>query len=249
MGKITLVDRLHNKPPTPIEMAREAYKALLGWLGEHPAIATRPEAAEAKLQLDRVTSTVKDLASAQNDEAKPLYDQWKAARAKYDPAIVNLEKLTNELKRRIKDFLDREEQARLAEAAEARREAEEAERRLNEAQAHLEDARERAAEGEYVDVAEAMVEADIAVTVAKQANNGAAVAERDADNVRLGGGFQRAVSVRTRMVPVVEDWALAIDAMGLTDKIRDAILSSARAFLKTNGCWPTGISEIEERSL
>ena len=68
--------------------------------------------------------------------------------------------------------------------------------------------------------------------------------------VRIGSIMgNRALSMRTVEVLVVEDACKAIKAIGLTDKIRDAILSSAKDFRKAYDELPDGVISTQERSL
>ena len=239
----------HNLPPSAIDMARDAFRDLSAFLAENPVIADHATARAAKLQLDRIKATAKDLEEADKAESGPLYEAWKASKAKFAPALDATKKITGELATRIKAFLDAEEDKRRAEAAEAARKAAEAIRLMEEA-ARLEiEAQENAAVGEFVDVGAAILAGAQAEDAANRAARAAVIAERDADNVRLIGGFGRAISVRTVKKPIVEDWRAAIKVMGLTDDIDAAIIKSARAYKKLKGGWPKGISEIEERVL
>ena len=95
----------------------------------------------------------------------------------------------------------------------------------------------------------ASLDADDAIAAAKRAEREAAVAERDAATVRVGGGWGRVASLRTKETLVVSDAAKAIKAIGMTDKIRDAILSSARDYRKLKGKLPAGIDATTERAL
>lgn len=239
----------HNMPPGAIDMAREAYQDLAKFLSDNPVFQSHATAKEAKLFLDRTKAVAKDLADAEKAESAPIYEEWRAAKNKYAPAVETLDRITRELKARIQNFLDAEETIRRAEAVEAIRLAQKA---IIAAQAAAEigrEAQENAAQGEFTDVGAAMQAADEAEDAAIRAVRAAAVSERDADNVRLAGGFGRSVSVRTVKKPVVEDWLAAIKAMGLTDGVRDAIITSARAWKKIHGTFPAGIGEIEERVL
>lgn len=240
----------HNNPPSAIETARDAYKALSDFLAETPVIQDQETAKAAKLQLDRIKATAGDLEAAKTAETAPHYAAWQTALAKYKPAADSLAALTTELAKRIRVFLDAEEDRRRKEADRIRREAEEAALKAAEAARAEAEARENAAVGEIgVDIGQAVDTLAYAAIDAAKLERQATVAERDADNVRLGGGFGRSISVRVTMKPVIEDWKVAIKAIGLTDDISAAILKGARAFKKLKGAWPKGIGEVEERSL
>ena len=55
--------------------------------------------------------------------------------------------------------------------------------------------------------------------------------------------------MRTVEVLVIDDVAKAIKILGLTDKIRDAVLSSARDFRKNFDELPDGVRSTWERQL
>ena len=110
------------------------------------------------------------------------------------------------------------------------------------------EAKANAAQGEFVDVGAAIQTADETCTQAKKLDHQASIAERDA-NVRIGGGFGRAASLRTKEMLILDDAIKAIIAIGVTDDIKEAILKSARAFRKLNGRLPAGISIELNRTL
>lgn len=239
-----------NQPPSPIDHARDAYRDLSQFLADTPVIQDQETARKAKLQLDRIKATAGDLEMARKAETEPRYAAWQQAIAKYKPAKEGLEKLTAQLEARIKRFLDEEENKRRAEAARVRLAAEEAARKADEAARAEAEARENASLGEIgVDVGGAAAALAEAATDAARLERRATVAERDADNVRLSGGFGRSISVRVTMKPVIQDHKAAIEVLGLTDDIAAAILKGARAYKKLKGEWPKGIGEIEDRSL
>ena len=81
-----------------------------------------------------------------------------------------------------------------------------------------------------------------------RASREAARAERDT-RVRIGGGIGRVLTLRTGEVLSVTDWRAAINDIGLTQDIADAILKGARAYRKENGELPAGIARDTERSV
>ena len=239
----------HNKPPGPIDQARAAYKSLSDFLLAHPVIETAADAKDSKLYLDRSKATLADLEAARDAKAAPLYDAWKAARAEFQPALDGLSKLLKELNARLTVFVLAEEKRRQAEAAEKVRIAQELEAKAREAERIEREAKENAAVGDLeADVGTAIQEADAAYDEFQRAARQAVFAEKDS-HVKIAGGFSRSVGLRTSKIPVVEDAAKALAAMGLTDSIRAALITSARAYKKLNGSWPAGIGEIEERKL
>lgn len=242
----------HNNPPGPIDGAREAYKALAEFLNSTPAIADADAAKEAKLFLDRTRLTIKDVEAASKAESAPLHEAWKASLAKYKPAIESLSRLLDELSARLTAYARAEEAKRIAEAEAKRLAALEAERLAREAEAKEQEAKENAAAGDCeANAGAAIAEADAAFAAFKKADHQARVAERDA-SVRIGGGFTRAIGLRTTKTLVLGDAPKALAALsanGVPEKIRDAILSAARAYHKLNGAWPEGVSEHEERKI
>lgn len=245
------VDRLSiggNNPPSPIDDARFAYAQLSAYLADTPVIETEDEARSAKLQIDRASATLHSLEDARDAETKPLYSTWQAALAKYKPATESLSKLLAEIKSRLSAFMRFEEERRCQEAEAKRLQAEEAIQIAREAEQAETEARENAAQGEFVDVGAAIQAADETFAVAKKLDHQASIAERDA-NVRIGGGFGRVASLRTKETLILDDALKAIIAIGVTDDIKEAILKSARAFRKLHGHLPAGISLEQNRTL
>ena len=238
-----------NNPPSAIDDARTAYKALADYLAQTPVIEAEDTAREAKLFSDRTKNTLKDLEAARKVIADPLYAEWTEVNATFKPAKDALDKLLKELNERLTVFARAEEAKRRAIADEKRRIAEEAERAAREAEAAEREAKDNAAYGEIgVDVGAAIETADAAFNDMQFALRDKARAERD-EKVRIGGGFDRALSMRTVKTLVLEDAVAAIKDLGITDKIRDAILSGARDYRKVMGALPKGVSEIEERKI
>jgi predicted glycosyl hydrolase (DUF1957 family) len=99
--------------------------------------------------------------------------------------------------------------------------------------------------------AERLRQAEEARRVAEAAEAAARAAERaERDtHVRIAGGFTRALGLRTREILTVTDWKAAIEEIGLTDAIRDAILIGARAYRKEFHELPEGIASEFERAV
>lgn len=240
--------RGHNQPPSAIDDARSAYDALAKFLASKPVIADESDAKEAKLFLDRTKATLKDVDAAKEAEAKPLHEKWKAALAKFKPASDSLTKLLDELNSRLTAYAKVEKAKREKAAAEAAAKAAEAERLAREAEAKELEAKENAAVGDCeANVGAAIKQADDAFDIFKRESRFAARAEKDT-KVRIGGGFDKAVGLRTVKTLVLDDAAKALAAIGVTDGIRDAILTAARAHRKLTGDLPEGVhEETEER--
>ena len=236
--------------PDMIQHARDAWARLNKWLSDHPAVQDGTEARDGKLMLDVAAATLKDLRDACDTEKKPHFDAWKNAIAKYKPADEALEKLLDEVNKRLSAYARAEDAKRKAEAEAARKAAADAERIALEKIAAERDAAENASLGEIgVDLGTAQAETDAAVTEAKQAIAVAKIADRDS-HVLIGGGFGKAMSLRTEKAQVIDDAAKALAAIGLTEDIKLAILKGARAYKKLKGVWPEGVHEEDgERKL
>lgn len=239
----------HNNPPSAIDDAREAFKDLGAFLARVPAITDEAGASEAKLYSDRTSAALKSLEKARDDESSPLYTAWKAAIAKYKPTQDSLQKLADQLAARLTVYAKAEKAKRDAIAAEAARVAAEKERLAREAEAAEREAIENAKVGEFTDVAAATEKADEAFADFQRESRFAARAKKET-KVRIGGGFDKALSLRTTKTLVVEDAAKALAAIGATEKIKEAILSSAREWRKAHGGeLPAGIIEVEDMKI
>jgi hypothetical protein len=245
-----------NRPPNIMEHAETILEAINDWLKGHPVIQTEEEARDAKPLIDRAKAAMDELEAERDGRVRPLNDEVAKINAEYK-AVHNADpkkpgtfnKVFNELKLRVADFLRKEEQKRLAAAAEARRIQEEAERQAREAEERERQALHGASLGEVdVDVAAVTKEADAAFETFERQSRFADRAERDT-KVKIGGGFAGAVSLRSAEVLQVDDALKAIVVMGTTERIREAILTEARAYRKANGRLPDGISATTERKL
>lgn len=254
-----IADRLRiggNSPPSLFAFASETMTALSDWMKERPQIETEDDAREAKLLLDRARNCAADMEAERVKLVEPLNLQLDAINTKYK-AIHNkdskrpglLDRVVNELKSRLGDFIANEEQKREAEATLLRLQAEEAERVAREAEAKERDAIANAHSGELgVDVTQVVVEADNRFKEFQRADREAARAERDA-HVKIGGGFLNAASLRTKETLVVVSYGKAIKAIGKNEKIEAAILSAARDYRKERGSLPEGVIAEITRAL
>lgn len=132
------LDRLHNNPPDPIDEALAPFGDFISeaenWLDGSPV--------ESESQMKAVDDLTKQLKAAkkaveaaEESEAKPFYDQWKAAKARYKPTLDDLDRLVKGLvaavdtfKRKLAAEKAEAERIARAEAARKMREAEEAAR-------------------------------------------------------------------------------------------------------------------------
>lgn len=245
-----------NNPPGPIEQADVIIRALSDWMKDHPVIQTEEEARAAKPLMDRARAAQAEIEAARTSEVKPFNDKVSEINAEHkavhntDPKKPGkLDRVFNELKSRVAAYLQAEEQRRLRETAAARLAQEEAERIARELEekerAALDDASAGVAD---VDVAAVTEQANEAFAAFERTSRFADRAERNT-KVKIGGGFSSAVSLRTNEVLQVDDALKAIVIIGTTDRIREAILTEARAYRKANGRLPDGISATTERKL
>ncbi len=237
----------HNQPPSQIDFSKETVDALSKWMDSHPTISTEEEAREAKLLVDRGAACSKDMADERQSRTGPLLKEVEDIRAEYRQPASVLDRVVVELNARLNAFILHEERRKQAIAEAARLEAEEAERTARAAEAAEQQAKAEAKEGVCdVDVGQATRAADEAFSRFTQASQTAKRAERDAV-VKIGGGFRRAKGLRSKETLTIDNVTEALEVMGLTDAIRDTILSEARAYRKAFGELPAGITSTKER--
>lgn len=240
----------HNNPPEVLELAVTVIDDISGCIADIPVVEDEQAAREMKVQIDRAKLCVKDLEAEQEVKSKPLRDHLETIRADYRPKRRMLGDLLDEMLARVEVFVHAERRRReqaaallVAQAHEARRKAEEAER------IELEQL-DNASKGEVgVDVAQIIAEADDAFEAYEKAERQAVRAEKDT-RVKIGGGFSRAIGTRkkeTLSIPDVRYATAALNEMGLTPDIHEAMLKSARAYRTVQGKLPEGvISKVEE---
>lgn len=239
----------HNNPPGPIETAAGTTAEVSRWMADHPAIQTEADARAGKVLVDRAKAGLDEMEAERDGLVRPLNEQVRAINDRYRPARSTLEKLADELKKRLSAYARALEIERVRKAEEARKAAEEAERAAREAEQREREAIEDADQGVCdVDLGAASQEADAAFVAFRKADHTAARAERDS-RIRITGGFSKALGLRDRETLTVTDWQAAITELGLTDLIRDAILTSARAYRKAFRELPEGVTATYDRSL
>lgn len=239
----------HNNPPSPIEETRDAMADLSRFLTETPVVQTVEQAKEGALYVERSRRTLQDMEAARKREIAPINEQVRTLNESYRVVREPMERVLNELRRRLTDYTAREEAKRIHEAEEKRKAAELAEMNARLAEQRERDTKENATFGEVTNVAEAVIAADAAFSSFKRADRAAAVAERDV-TVRLPsqlGG--RALSMRQKETLVLDNAIAAIEAMGVTEKITDAILTAARDYRKQHGSLPAGVSSVITREI
>lgn len=219
------------------------------WLANNPVIETEDDAREAAKYEKRLKASFDELEAERDGKVRPLNDQVKAINEEYKSAQKPITEARNAVKNRLTAYALEEEQKRLAEAQRLAALAAEAERIAREAEEREREAKDNAAQGEVgVDVVAATTEADQAYSRFKRADHAAAIAAKDS-TVRIGTGWGRAASLRTKETLVLNDPVKAIFAIGVTDGIREAILTAARAYRKEHGSLPEGVEAQIDRSM
>ena len=239
----------HNQPPSMIETATLTAQDLSAWLAEHPVVEDEDTAREAKLFIDRGKLCVKDLEDERNGEVRPLNEKVKAINSRYKGPRDLLDKVCSEVSRRLSAFLAEEERKRVEAAREATRIAEEAERKAREAEQDEQAAIRSASVGELgIDVATHAAQADEAFREYQQAKRKEALAERET-HVKVGGGFTRALSLKSKETLHVTDPVAAIKILGKNEGVIAALLTAARAYRKIYGELPGGVAATTERKI
>lgn len=238
----------HNQP-SMIEHATETTSALSEWMAEHPVVQTEDEAREGKLLVDRAKDAVHEMETERGGLVGPLNERVKTINDRYRRPKGDLEHILRVLVMRLDAYVQAEEKKRHEEAEAKRKLLADAELVARRAEEAEQEAEKAASVGELgVDIAKTTQNADAAFALYKKAKRESNLAERNA-TVRIGGGFRRALSLRNQEILEVTDWSEAISFMGLTDRIRDAILTEARAFRKEFEELPPGITAKYDRSL
>lgn len=236
-----------NKPPSVLDFGRDTIADMAVWLDNNPVVDREEIARDGKLQVDRVKSCIQDIETERRGMTDPLNQRVKEINGKYSLVREPLQQVMDQIKSRLDDFIRAEQQKRLKAAEEARKALEEAERKAREAEQAEQEAIEEANQGVAdTGVMDKTLEANKSFAEYEAAQRAAARAEKDVD-VKIGGGFRRALSQRTKEVLTLSDWKAAIEEMGVTDKIREAVLSSAREYRKVFGDLPEGIIRTEEQ--
>lgn len=239
----------HNSPPSSIDFAKETGEALGVWLKENPVIQTEDEARAAKLLVDRAKNSLGEMESERDKQVRPLNEQVKAINDTYRGPRETLERITELLLERLEAYAKAEKAKREKEAEEKRRIAQEAETEARKAEAREQEAKAEAQAGILdIDIATLTTTADDQFSRFQQATREAARAEK-ATKVKIGGGFGRALGLRQTEVLVIKDAHAAIMEMGLTDDLKTAILTAARAYRKVSGDLPEGIIATTQEGL
>jgi hypothetical protein len=115
--------RLHNNPPDPIDEAMAPFDATReeaeGWL-DGRAVETEGQMKAVDALIKEMKAAKKAVEAAEESAAKPLYDAWKAEKAKFVPTITDLDRIVKGLVSIVDGF----KRKLAAEKAEAQRKAE-----------------------------------------------------------------------------------------------------------------------------
>jgi hypothetical protein len=238
-----------NLPPSAIDFAAEASAALSDWTKDHPTVETEDDARAAKQLVDRAKSSLESMETERDAQVRPLNEHVKTINDRYRQPRTLLEKVRNALVERLTAYARRLEQERLRAAEEARKAAEAAAQAALEAEQREQQVREEAEQGVCdIDVGEVAAQTDQAIAALGRAARDVQRAERDT-KVRIGGGSGRVATLRTVEMLVITDIHAAIEDVGVTQDIAEAVLKGARAYRKENGELPNGISRETERRI
>jgi hypothetical protein len=246
-----------NSPPpeTAIDRATLTIEALRNFLNNAPVIQTEDEARDGKKAHDDAAAALRSVEFERKGKVDPLNAEVKKINGEYhklhnaDKKTGTWDRLLSDLRSRLTAYARELERQRFAAEERARIEAEEAAeaaRRAAEAEA---EARDAAAAGVCdVDLAEAMEAADTTSQEALRKMWTARRAEKET-KVRIVGGSANAMSLKDHETLTISDWRAAIEDIGLTDEMADAIVKGARAYRKEHHKLPRGIERITERGL
>lgn len=157
-----MLDTKHNRPPDPIDEATAPFADVIAeaenWLDGEP-VSTEGQMKDVDRLTKDIKAALKAVKEGEKSEAAPLYDAWKAEKARWKPTIDDLDRMVKGLVALVGPFkakiaAEKAEAERLArvEAEKKRREAEEAARKADaadiEAQREAAQAMEQAKEAQ-----------------------------------------------------------------------------------------------------
>lgn len=132
----------HNNPPSAIDDALTPYGDAIteaeGWL-DGTEVTTEGQMKAVDALIKEIKAAKKAVEAAEESEAKPIYDAWKAAKDQYKPTLTDLDRIVKGLvatvdafKRRLAAEKEAARKKAEAEAWEATRKAQEAARQAAE---------------------------------------------------------------------------------------------------------------------
>jgi hypothetical protein len=241
----------HNQPPSMVGVAVETTAAVSAFLSETPVVENEEQAREAKVFLDRGNLCVQDLEAERDGLVRPLNERVKQINGRYRGPRELLEKVVNVLRSRLDQYLRVQEQERKVDAEYAQAWAENAEYDARVSERIEQDAMECAQAGELgMDIAAVTLAADQAFANYQKAERQAALAEKET-RVKIGGGFRRALGLRSVETLCIVNWREAMEDLAgigaLNAEINAGILKGARLYRKLKGKLPAGIEATIER--
>ena len=118
-----MTNRLHNGPPDPIDEALAPFGDTIteaeGWL-DGTAVETEGQMKAVDALIKDMKAARKAVEAAEESEAKPIYDAWKAAKERYKPTLTDLDRIVKGLVATVDTF----KRGLAAEKEAARKEAE-----------------------------------------------------------------------------------------------------------------------------
>lgn len=226
-----IAPRHHNQPPDPIDTALSPYSDAIeeasNWLDGDPVQSEDQMKVVDALAKD-VKAALKAVQSAEESETKPLYDEWKAAKARFKPTLDDLDRLKKGLAALVNDF-----KRKLAEAREReRREAEAAARKAREEA----EAKARAAQ-----------ETDIEAQREAAAAHAAAIdAQQAAQSIEKVKGLRTVVRHEITDHRALLHWIAQNDRDAVTAFIEEWARRNHRD-MHTNGIAPDGLRIWQEK--
>ncbi len=246
---MNLPEKDHNKPPQMIDVVREVAHHLSTWFADNPAVSTEQEARDIKLQIDRAKLCLQDLEAERDSKVRPLNDKVDAINTMHKAARKPLGAVLDEMEEALNVYIKAEEDRRIQAALQAKQRAQEAEQKARAAEKLERDQQESIRLGVVgLDLAVVTEQADTAFEEYERAQRAAIRAQADT-RVKIAGGFSRAITLKEKEILDVENVNEALIELGLTANIKQAILTSARAFRKKHGRLPAGITVTIDRHI
>jgi hypothetical protein len=102
-----MTNRLHNGPPDPIDEALAPFGDTIteaeGWL-DGTAVETEGQMRAVDALIKDMKAAKKAVEAAEESEAKPIYDAWKAAKERYKPTLTDLDRIVKGLVATVDTF-------------------------------------------------------------------------------------------------------------------------------------------------
>jgi hypothetical protein len=222
------MDNLHNNPPDPIDEALAPFGDTIseaeGWLDGKP-VETEGQMKAVDVLIKEVKAAKKAVEGAEESEAKPIYDQWKTAKARFAPTLTDLDRIVKGLVATVDAFKRKLAAEKEAVRKEAERLAWEETRKAQEA-ARLADARD--------------IEAQRAAAAAMEAAEAAQRAAKDAAKDTVKG-------LRTYTTRTVDDALVFARWVWVND--REALEAWLQTYADKMASVPAecGVTETKEK--